>query len=213
MRSARGKSERVTGRTSASQAGQSPAERKAVTVLFADLTGFTAIAERLDLEDVHAFLKPLLDTLEGIVREHGGTVTTKMGDGFMAVFGTPQSHEDDAERAVRVALAMREHVRRLRASSPSWPGSSDLHVGIQTGEVLVAPSAEGLDIVGDPVNTAARLLGVAPAGCLLVGEETHRLTTHAVRYLAWAPIRLKGKHQATHAYQLIGIAPPIGPSG
>jgi tetratricopeptide (TPR) repeat protein len=130
-----------------------------------------------------------------------------MGDGFMALFGVPRAHEEDAERAVRAAIAMRDHVRQLRESSVGWPGPSDLHAGIQTGEVLAVSSEQGIQVIGDAVNTASRFLSVAPAGCVLVGEQTRRLTEESVDYLAWAPIRLKGKELPAQVYQVMAVRP------
>jgi class 3 adenylate cyclase/tetratricopeptide (TPR) repeat protein len=185
-------------------------ERKLVSVLFADLSGFTAVAETMDPEDVHAFLQPTMTQLAEIVDSYGGTIAKWMGDGFMAVFGVPTSHQDDAERAVRAALACRDAVRRRKQEVPTWPGPSELHAGIQTGEVLVIPTPKDLDVIGDTVNTAARLLSVAPGGCVLVGERTRNLTDHAATYLEWAPIRLKGKARPIRAYQALDVAEDAG---
>ena len=88
-------------------------ERKLVTLVFADLSGFTALASSLDPEEVYTVVRPGLAAMQRLVEEHGGTVPQVMGDGFMAVFGVPAAHEDDAERAVRAALAVRDHARAL----------------------------------------------------------------------------------------------------
>src|SRR5437764_12134925 len=129
-------------------------ERKVVTVLFADLVGFTSRAEALDPEDVEAILRPFHEQLRAELERHGGTVEKFIGDAVMAVFGAPVVHEDDPERAVRAALAIREAISELNASDQSL----DLHVrmGVTTGEALVALDArpeqgEGM-ASGDVVN-------------------------------------------------------------
>jgi class 3 adenylate cyclase len=145
-------------------------ERKVVSVLFADLAGYTALAEALDPEEVFGVVRPWMTDLRLIVEGHGGTVPQVMGDGFMAVFGVPTAHDDDPERAVRAALAMVSQARQLasRQAAVAFPG---LHVGVNTGEVMVAPSREasGFAIVGDTVNVASRLAGLAVAGQVIVG--------------------------------------------
>ena len=158
-------------------------ERKLVALLFADLSGFTALASSLDPEEVYAFVRPGLEDMRRIAEEHGGSVPHVMGDGFMAVFGVPATHEDDAERAVRAALAVRDHARTL-GQGRAGIRFPDVHAGVNSGEVMVAPSSEpgGFAILGDPVNVAARLADLAPPGVVLVAEPTKRRTEHAVRY-------------------------------
>src|SRR4051812_4184932 len=165
-------------------------ERKTVTIVFVDLVGFTAQAERLDPEDVRRLLAPYWARLRAELERHGGTVEKFIGDAVMAVFGAPRAHEDDPERAVRAALAIRD-----------WAGAeaSDLHVriGVMTGEALVAIDArpaEGEGIAsGDVVNTAARLQTAAPVNGILVGDATHRATAHAIDYRELEPVEAKGK--------------------
>jgi class 3 adenylate cyclase len=171
-------------------------ERKVVTVLFADLVGFTSRSERLDVEDVRGTLQPYHALLRGELERHGGTVEKFIGDAVMALFGAPVAHEDDPERAVRAALAIQVAVARLREHDPRL----DLHVriGVNTGEALVAldaapASGQGMAF-GDVVNTAARLESAAPVDGVLVGEATFRATNHVVEYTAADPIAAKGKH-------------------
>src|SRR6266496_4458486 len=150
-------------------------ERKVVSVLFADLVGFTARAEQLDPEDVRALLAPYQARLRAELERHGGTVEKFIGDAVMALFGAPVVHEDDPERAVRAAIAIRDWVR----------GEEDLQVriAVNTGEALIrigAATAEGEGMAsGDVVNTAARLQTAAPVNGILVGEATYRATSHA----------------------------------
>src|SRR5438132_8358526 len=114
-------------------------ERKLVTLLFADLTGYTAMAASMDPEDVYRFIRPAMTSLRLIVEGFGGSVPQVMGDGFMAVFGVPAAHEDDAERAIRAAFAVIDHVRRIHTDRMS-PFLPPVHAGLSTGAVKVAGS-------------------------------------------------------------------------
>ena len=164
-------------------------ERKVVSVLFADLVGFTARAEQLDPEDVRALLAPYHARLRAELERHGGTVEKFIGDAVMALFGAPVVHEDDPERAVRAAIAIRDWVR----------GEEDLQVriAVNTGEALIrigAATAEGEGMAsGDVVNTAARLQTAAPVNGILVGEATYRATSHAIEYRQADAVEAKGK--------------------
>jgi class 3 adenylate cyclase len=181
-------------------------ERKLVALLFADLSGFTALASSLDPEEVYALIRPGLDAMRRIVEEHGGSVPYVLGDGFMAVFGVPTAHEDDAERAVRAALAVRNHARAL-ARGRGGIRFPDVHAGVNSGEVMVAPSSEpgGFSLVGDPVNVAARLADLAPPRVVLVAEQTKRRTEHAVRYGPGRGYRAKGKPRPVVAFEAIEV--------
>jgi class 3 adenylate cyclase len=151
-------------------------ERKVVTVLFCDLVGFTARAERLDPEDVRRLLAPYHDRLRSELERFGGTVEKFIGDAVMAVFGAPVAHEDDPERAVRAALAIRDAVSEDAAGLR-------VRIGVNTGEALVALDARASDgealAAGDVVNTAARIQAGAPVNAILVGEQTYRASTSA----------------------------------
>ena len=160
-------------------------------MLFADLSGFTAAAERMDPEEVHAFLEPLMEHLRSIVEMYGGTILNTMGDGFLAVFGAPVAHRDDAALGVRAALAGRDAVRSW--SQRGGLSGIDFHAGVHTGWVFVAPTASGFDIVGDTVNTASRLASAAGAGTILVGEMTRTLSAGAIRFASLDPVAVKGK--------------------
>ena len=168
-------------------------ERKVVTVLFADLVGFTSRSERMDVEDVRGTLAPYHALLREQLEHYGGTVEKFIGDAVMALFGAPVAHEDDPERAVRAALSIRAAIGRLNDEEPGL----DLHVrvGVNTGEALVvlgADTARGEGMAsGDVVNTAARLQSAAPVDGILVGE-TH-LSRH--RPLDHLPQRRAGRGQ------------------
>jgi len=178
-------------------------------VLFADLSGFTSISERMDPEDVKALAHHCSERLAEEVRRFGGTVINVMGDAVLAVFGAPLAHEDDAERAVRAGLAIRE-CSLSPAESPA-PGELTVHVGINTGEVmagLLGPQERrDYTVMGDAVNTAARLMSAAPAGTVLVGEETYRATSGRVHYRQMAPVEAKGKERPVSAWEAVDAAP------
>ena len=164
-------------------------------MLFADLVGFTRRSERLDVEDVERFLAPYQALLGGCVERTGGVVAKFTGDGVMAVFGGVVAHEDDAERAVRCGLMIRDGL----ADAESDAGEERLRVriGVTTGEALVSVSGESsVDAVGDVVNTAARLESAAPVDGVLVDEWTFRATSRAIRYEEAAPVDAKGKSDA-----------------
>src|SRR6266508_288119 len=164
-------------------------ERKVVTVLFADLVGFTSRAERMDPEDVRAVLEPYHARLRGELERYGGTVEKFIGDAVMALFGAPVAHEDDPERAVRAALLIRDWAREQE--------DLQLRIAVTTGEALVALGArpeEGEGMAsGDVVNTAARLQSAAPVNSILVDETTYRATGPVISYADHAAVQAKGK--------------------
>jgi len=160
-----------------------------VTVLFADLVGFTARAESLDPEDVEAILQPYHARLRAELERFGGTVEKFIGDAVMALFGAPVAHEDDPERAVRAALAIRDWAREACGVQ--------VRIAVNTGEALInldarAELGEGM-AAGDVVNTAARLQSAAPVNGVLVGETTYRATQHAIDYRPADSVDAKGK--------------------
>ena len=164
-------------------------ERKVVSVLFADLVGFTSRSEQLDVEEVRGTLEPYQARLRQELERFGGTVEKFIGDAVMAVFGAPVAREDDAERAVRAALAIRDSVGELGQDL-------EVRVGVQTGEALVTVGVrpelgEGI-VSGDVVNTAARLQGLAPVGEVLVGEATFRATERVIVYEPHESVVAKG---------------------
>jgi class 3 adenylate cyclase/tetratricopeptide (TPR) repeat protein len=180
-------------------------ERKRVTVFFADMVGFTGRAERLDPEEVRALLRPFHRRLRHELERFGGTVEKFIGDAVMAVFGAPAAHEDDPERAVRAAFAVRRAVAGLNARDPSL----DLHVriGVNTGEAVVTPgalAAAGESVVsGDVVNTAARLQTAAPVDGILVGDATRRATHRRISYRRVDPVHAKGKSTPVVAWEAV----------
>ena len=182
------------------EAPQRREERKVVTALFADLVGFTARAERLDPEDVRALLAPYHERLRSELERFGGTVEKFIGDAVMALFGAPVAHEDDPERAVRAALAIRDWIVEEGESL-------QVRIGVNTGEALVALGArssqgEGM-AAGDVVNTAARIQTAAPVNAILVGEQTYRATADIIEYRESEPVVAKGKSNPVLAWQAV----------
>jgi len=175
-------------------------ERKVVTVLFADLVGFTSRAEQMDPEDVRALLAPYHQRLRAELERFGGTVEKFIGDAVVALFGAPVAHEDDPERAVRAALAIRDWVRDEEAEL-------QLRIAVNTGEALIALGArpeagEGM-ASGDVVNTTARLQSAAPVNGILVGETTWRATRDHIEYAEHEPVSAKGKAAPVPVWEVV----------
>ena len=188
-------------------AAQMPAaERRIVTVLFGDLSDFTSFSEDLDPERVGAVTDRVLASLAGAVKTFGGHVDKLTGDGIMAVFGAPVAHEDDAERAVRAALSMQRAVRRVLDDERGGGAPLGLRVGLNTGEVVAGMQA-GIEytVIGDTVNTAARLADAAAVGAVYAGERTSAGTRHVASWRQLRPLRLKGKREPVPTYELLGL--------
>jgi class 3 adenylate cyclase/tetratricopeptide (TPR) repeat protein len=184
------------------------AERRVVTVLFGDLSDFTAWAEDLDPERVGEVTDRVLAALARVVVEVGGHVDKLTGDGIMAVFGAPTAHEDDAERAVRAAVKMQHEVRRLIIDELGGGRQLGLRVGLNTGEVLAGVQAAlSYTVVGDTVNTASRLSDAASIGSIFAGRDTAVATMTLASWRALAPLRLKGKREPVPAYELVALRP------
>src|SRR5205814_59818 len=172
------------GAPSTTRSAPSRERRKVVTILFCDVTGSTELGEQLDPEALRTLLGRYFDEMKAIVERHGGSVEKFIGDAVMAVFGVPQLHEDDALRAVRAAVEMRDALPELGVEA---------RIGVNTGEVVVGTN-ERL-ATGDAVNIAARLEQAAAAGEILLGAETARLVRDAVETEATDPLELKGKSE------------------
>ena len=181
--------------------------RKVVTVLFADVTGSTALGERLDPEALRALMTRYFATMRRIIEAHGGTVEKFIGDAVMAVFGIPQVHEDDALRAVRAADGIRTALAELNAELEAGRGFAiRFRTGLMTGEVVAADGASATTLVtGDTVNTAARLEQAAPPGEILLGEPTYRLVRDAVEVEPVPAFEAKGKALPVAAYRLLAV--------
>ncbi|WGD55391.1 adenylate/guanylate cyclase domain-containing protein [Bradyrhizobium sp. CB1650] len=185
------------------------ANRRTITVLFADLSGFTAMSERLDPEVMQTLQNELFEELTAAVQGFGGFVDKFIGDALLALFGAPAAHEDDPERAVRAALDMIGRTACLSDRVKAYAGSPLLlHVGINTGHVVAGGLGVGVaksySVTGDTVNTAQRLQSMAPPGEVLVGPLTHRLTRHAFSYDSLGEVALKGKMGSVLVHRLKG---------
>jgi class 3 adenylate cyclase/tetratricopeptide (TPR) repeat protein len=190
-------------------ADETVTERRVVTVLFGDLSDFTAWAEDLDPERVGVVTDRVLAALSRAATGTGGRVDKLTGDGIMAVFGAPTTHEDDAERAVRAAARMQADVRRMMAEEAGGGRRMGLRVGLNTGEVLAGVQAQlSYTVVGDTVNTASRLSDAAGVGSVYAGRETALATMSIASWRALPPLRLKGKREPVAAYELVGLRPP-----
>jgi Adenylate cyclase, family 3 (some proteins contain HAMP domain) len=172
--------------------------RKTVTIVFSDLKGSTAMAEKLDSEAVREVMSRYFDEMRGALERHGGTIEKYIGDAIMAVFGLPRVHEDDALRAVRAAVEMRDRLAALNEElDQRWGVTIGNRTGVNTGEVVAGDVTTGQRLVtGDTVNTAARLEQAAPTSEVLIGEATYRLVRHAVDVEPVEPLELKGKQSA-----------------
>jgi class 3 adenylate cyclase len=185
-------------------------ERKIITVLFCDLVGFTARSDQADPEDVGAMLRPYHVRLRAEIERLGGTLDKFIGDAVMAVFGAPVAHEDDPERAVRCALRMLQAITELNQADPAL--ALKVRIGVTTGEALVTlgPDHQTETVVGDVVNTASRLQGVAPVGGVVVGEPTWRSTRTLFDYQQLDPVRVKGKAEPLPIWRASGTRSRLG---
>jgi class 3 adenylate cyclase/tetratricopeptide (TPR) repeat protein len=183
------------------------AERRLVSVLFADLVGFTPFAEGRDAEEVRETLSAYFDLARDVIGRYGGTVEKFIGDAVMAIWGAPVAREDDAERAVRAALDLVDAVRAL------GPGIQ-ARAGVLTGEaaVTLGATSEGM-VAGDLVNTAARLQSVAPVGTVLVGEATQRAASSAIAFEEAGDQLLKGKASPVQAWRALRVVAQRGGHG
>ncbi len=187
-------------------------DRRPVTVLFADLSGFTTLSERLDPEDVRALQGDLFKEMSTAIERFEGFVEKFVGDAVMGVFGAPVAHEDDPERALYAALLMRDGVAGLnerwvrRIAAPLA-----LHIGVNTGPVVTGQIGSGSGaayaVTGDAVNTAARLQSSARPGQIVASQSTYRLTQHAFDFEALGDVALKGKAEPVSVYGVLAALP------
>src|SRR3990172_173024 len=185
-------------------------ERRQVTVFFSDLSGFTALNERLDPEDVRDVVNKVWDRAGEIVGRYDGRINKLLGDAVMAVFGDPVAHEDDPLRAVRAALELHEAVEALnRDVEPRICAPIGMHTGVNTGVVLTSESVlDGKQTgpLGDTINVAARLQSLAQTGQVLVGPETRRSIERAFELEDLGLHDLKGKGEPVAVARVVSIA-------
>jgi class 3 adenylate cyclase/tetratricopeptide (TPR) repeat protein len=184
--------------TPARDSGPAVEERKLATVLFADVVGFTSLAERTDPEVVARIVDTAFRELAQVVADHGGTVDKYMGDSMMAVFGVPVAHDDDAERAVAAGLAVR-----------ALGGDLAFSIGINSGEVMATAvgAAGDVTVIGDTVNVAARLEKVAAPGEVLCGRLTAELAGRRIWFRERQPVVLKGKQEPVGVWEAVALRP------
>jgi predicted ATPase/class 3 adenylate cyclase len=185
--------------------------RKTVTVLFADVTGSTGLGERLDPESLRRVMSRYFEEMQAVLERHEGTIEKFIGDAIMAVFGIPTLHEDDALRAVRAAVEMREALAALNEELESeWGVRIAVRTGVNTGQVLAADSAGGTTLItGDAVNVAKRLEEAAGAGEILIGRDTYLLVREVVEGDPVEPLSVRGREQAVTAYRLAEVGPVV----
>jgi class 3 adenylate cyclase/tetratricopeptide (TPR) repeat protein len=184
-------------------------ERRLVTALFADLAGFTGLAESLDPEDLRTVVARFYALVAAEAQRFGGTAEKYAGDAALVIFGLPDIHEDDAERAVRAALAMRDALDGLNADlAREGRAPLSMRIGINTGEVVADPKGGGLGefhLAADAINVAARLQQRGQPGSILIGPRTERLVRGVVEARPIGPLELKGKAQPLEVWEVVGV--------
>src|SRR6266571_3487955 len=183
-------------------------ERQQVTVMFTDVSGFTAMSERLDPEEVHAIMDRAFEVILNAVHRYEGTINQFLGDGVMALFGAPIAHEDHAHRALSAALAIQEELEPLAEDVRRMHGVEfRMRMGVNTGLVVVGAIGKDLRMdytaVGDTTNLAARLLGLAKPGQIVVSRQTQHLRESYFVFEDLGEFQVKGKTEPVRAYALI----------
>jgi class 3 adenylate cyclase/tetratricopeptide (TPR) repeat protein len=209
---------RFCGYCGAAAAAPAPEERRLVTALFADLSGFTSLAERLDAEQLLEVIDPIIAGLSSIVGRYEGHVEKYAGDALLALFGAPVAHDDDPDRALRAALDMHDELDRICARLPPHGRSLSLHVGVASGHAIArmlgGRARTDYGVLGDAVILAQRLEAAAPAGETYVGETTVQLTRRRFEFEPVGELTLKGKSALVPAWRLLGPrsqpAPGVG---
>lgn len=189
-------------------------QRRDVTVLFADLSGYTAMSEQMDPEAVHDIMNACFEGLAQAIHEQDGHIDKYIGDNVMALFGAPIAHEDDPLRAARAALAMQSFLHCFSDGHKTTTGGElKMRIGIHCGLVLAggvgAQARRDYSVVGDTVNTASRLESAALPGSILVSYEVMRRTSDQLRYGPGQQVRVKGKQEPINAYSLQGELTPF----
>jgi class 3 adenylate cyclase/tetratricopeptide (TPR) repeat protein len=185
-------------------------ERRLVTALFADLSGFTSLSEQLEPDELAEIVDPIIAVLGDLVGAYGGFINKYAGDAVLALFGAPVAHDDDALRAVLCAGDMHRELSRVRPQLQEVAQDLTLHIGINSGHAIARPFGSDVrvdySVLGDAVNTAERLEAAAGAGETLVGELTWKLTREHVDYEALGPLNVKGKAAGVPAWRVVGTA-------
>lgn len=184
-------------------------ERKQVTVMFADISGFTAMSEQRDAEEVVTLVNACLARLSECVYRYEGTIDKYIGDAIMAVFGAPRAHEDDPERAIRTSLDMRDALGEFNANPPlPLTDPLGIHIGISTGYVIAGyigtEPHQAYTVMGDAANLASRLEDLSERGQIFVSEDTYRLTSRLFVFKELEPVAVKGKAEPVKIYEVLG---------
>ena len=189
-------------------------ERRLITALFADISGFTTLADRVDTETLLEIIDPIVNRLAEVVARYEGHVEKFAGDAVLALFGAPIAHEDDASRALAVALEMHREVEGLRKTLPADAGGLALHIGVNSGHgiarMLGSGSRMDYAVMGDAVIVAQRLESVAPTGETFVGEATVELARDRFEFEDLGELSLKGKVEPVRAWRLVAERSPAG---
>ncbi|HEU0245857.1 MAG TPA: adenylate/guanylate cyclase domain-containing protein [Gaiellaceae bacterium] len=189
-------------------------ERKLVTVLFADLTGSTALGEQLDPERLRALLSEYFTAMASVIESRGGVVEKFVGDAVMSVFGIPTAHEDDAERALQAALEMQARLEELNAEIAERHGVElVMRIGVDSGEVIAGTGGDQFMVTGDVVNVAARLQQTAAPGQVVAGERTYLATRGTFVSEPLEDKKLKGKSLPVRAWRVVETAGQAQPRG
>ena len=192
--------------TGSSSPVETDGDRRQVTVLFADLAGFTRLSSDLDSEEVHGLLGAFFDAVDSAIDSHGGTIDKHIGDCVMGVFGAPVAHGNDAERAVRAALAIQEAMPRLGAR---FGRDLQAHVGLASGEVVAAGTGSRgfreYTVTGNSVNLASRLTDRAGPGEILLSESVHRLLADRISAALLQESNIEGLSRPVRVWRLVGL--------
>jgi len=181
-------------------------ERRVVTVVFADLVGYTALSEHLDPERVKRLIDASFERLIADITAFGGRVDKVLGDGILALFGAPVAHEDDADRAIRAALQMHDSLARFVTEQPDLDGPLQLRIGVNTGEVVVGNVSGTAEYtaMGDVVNVASRLQTLAEPGGILIGDSTARLASEEILREPVDDLDMRGREQTERVWLVTG---------
>jgi len=195
---------------------QIESERRLVTILFADVTGFTAMSEKLDPEAVSTVLNDCFKGLISIVYKYEGVIDKFIGDEIMAIFGAPIAHENDPERAIRCAKEMLDYIGRYNSLSPvALPVPLGLHIGLNTGMVVAGNVGSDLrmnySVIGDTVNLASRLVHLADKDEILISAETYRSVSSLINAEAPKTVEIKGKREPVSIYKVLSVKADIEP--
>jgi adenylate cyclase len=177
------------------------------TIVFADIVGFTHLAEQIPPQETNMILNQYFSTMTDIIFSYDGTLDKYMGDGLMAVFGAPMEKEDDAERAILAANEMKENQAAMMAEKEGQRGRFDIRIGINTGRVVAANigATNRIDytVIGDPVNIASRLESIAEPNQILIGEDTYRAVKDRFKIKKIGPKKVKGRIAEIMVYEVI----------